>query len=265
MNESIQYKSGGNILIVGKTSVTYSTLFGAVKREYRYDEIAMLEFDFLSNLIIKLLNGKESLPIGLKKATAQECKADIEARIAQSRLSMNLNDSLFVACTLLGGTVATLTSGDKCTVVFGTSDVRFFLDEKLVETYLIQTITELKIDGPGSVTTNGGFTGGGFGLEGAAVGIGAASLLNAITAKSVTNTVLYLAWRGGEVFLHTAVYTPDKLRLLLSKTFAAIQSKTELVIPPDLTSQLERLVAMHAAGILTADEFSIAKSKALDM
>lgn len=161
MNEYIEYKSSGNILVVGKTSVTYSTLFGTVKREYRYDEIATVEFDFMSNLIVKLLNGKESIPIGLKKAIAQECKAEIEARIGQSRLSMNLNGSPFVACTLLGGTVATLTSGDNCTVVFGTSDVRFFVDEKLVETYLIQTITELKIDGPGSVTTNGGFTGGG--------------------------------------------------------------------------------------------------------
>lgn len=32
MNEHIEYKSGGNILVAGEASVTHSTLFGAVTR-----------------------------------------------------------------------------------------------------------------------------------------------------------------------------------------------------------------------------------------
>jgi hypothetical protein len=51
-------------------------------------------------------------------------------------------------------------------------------------------IDDLEFSGPGKVTTGGGFIGGGFGLSGAAKGMIAASVLNALTTKTKIHTMI---------------------------------------------------------------------------
>src|SRR4051812_24548793 len=62
--------------------------------------------------------------------------------------------------------------------------------ESIAATAGYQEIISLDIGGPGEVTSGGGFIGGGFGLEGAALGMLAAGLLNALTTRSKIVTIL---------------------------------------------------------------------------
>jgi hypothetical protein len=75
------------------------------------------------------------------------------------------------------------------------------------------------------VTSGGGFIGGGFGVEGAIVGIGVASLLNALTTKTntFTFTFMQLETTDGEVFFHYGAMEPSALRMELSPVFVALR------------------------------------------
>ncbi len=83
-------------------------------------------------------------------------------------------------------------------------------------------VTGISIGGPGAVTKGGGFIGGGFGLEGAAIGIGIASILNAITTRTKIFTVVQIATQKSEVFLHYGYLEPSALRIELSPVFVAL-------------------------------------------
>lgn len=86
-------------------------------------------------------------------------------------------------------------------------------------------LVELQIAGPGVETSGGGFIGGGFGLEGAATGILAASLLNAMTTRSSVTSIVGLLAPGAEIFVVNDQLTPDHLRLALSPVFAALSGQ----------------------------------------
>lgn len=194
-------------------------------------------------------------------------------------------------CTVLGGTGISIENAAACLAIFGRDAVSVMSGDQLVDISLDE-LTSLKLNGPGRVTTDAGVAGGGFGIEGAAIGIGMAALINTLTTKSTTNTILYLSWVGGEMFLHTSSHTPEDARLLLSSAFTAVQaakpapfannappssivdvpampvspdiaSKAADVSGNDLLSQLERLAALMTTGHLTAEEFSLAKSSLL--
>lgn len=127
-------------------------------------------------------------------------------------------------------------------------------------------IVRIEVTGPGSVTTNAGLVGGGFGLEGAAWGIAAASLINAITTSSTTNTLLTVSTRRSSITLHTNQYHTEDLRLRLSSHIVAAEARA--MAPPgaqssELYIKLKELAELNSLGILTDDEFSKAKSKLL--
>ncbi|MDP3638518.1 MAG: hypothetical protein Q8R51_14135, partial [Azonexus sp.] len=75
------------------------------------------------------------------------------------------------------------------------------IDENEVE-IPIKDISAIEISGPGTQTTSASVIGGGFGLEGAAKGMIAATLINAATTKSTTNTFLRIATNKGEAHFH---------------------------------------------------------------
>jgi hypothetical protein len=82
----------------------------------------------------------------------------------------------------------------------------------------------IEITGPGTITTNAGIVGGGFGLEGALKGMLVASVINTMTSKTTTNTFVRIASKGSEVHLHITARDTRQLRLDLSPAFVAIES-----------------------------------------
>lgn len=80
------------------------------------------------------------------------------------------------------------------------------------------------ISGPGTTATGGGFWGGGFGVEGAATGLVIAGVLNALTTKTSTISVLALETATAEVWAAVPGIEPAALRIELSPVFVALRS-----------------------------------------
>lgn len=92
-----------------------------------------------------------------------------------------------------------------------------------VFTVELNELRALEITGPGTVTSGGGFMGGGFGLEGAAAGMAIAGVLNAVTSKKQTATYLRIEIEAGELFLHCPAFEPLTLRILLSPVYVGLK------------------------------------------
>lgn len=232
---------------------------------YRYEEIKSVKFtNYLIQtcLTLELWNGMMSNPVQMFNKDAITCQPQLEQFIGSSQPSSSDADGVSVRCTFLGGSgVTSLIAGYVCLVTFGNDAISIVSSAQKIDIKLAQ-LTELKLEGPGRVTTSAGMIGGGFGLEGALLGIGAATLLNALTTNTTTNTILYLAWPGAELFLHTSEYSPDEARLVLSHAFTAVQS-IKNNDGGDLASQLERLGALRGSGSLTDEEYRLGKAKLL--
>jgi hypothetical protein len=129
----------------------------------------------------------------------------------------------------------------------------------------------LKVDGPGAVTTGGGFIGGGFGVTGAVEGMIVASVLNAITTRKTVQTIVEVQDTHRDMlFLHTT-HTPDRMRAMLKPVEARLRTykrsadsnQRQEVQEVDPLARLERLVALHGSGALTQSEFETAKQRIL--
>jgi hypothetical protein len=86
----------------------------------------------------------------------------------------------------------------------------------------IADICDIELSG-GSDIEGGGFAGGGFGLEGAAIGMAAATALNALTTRKTTVTLLHITTESGELFLLHTPADPLDVRIALSATFTALR------------------------------------------
>jgi hypothetical protein len=80
-----------------------------------------------------------------------------------------------------------------------------------------------ELGGPGVQTTGGGFFGGGFGVEGAAEGMLAAGVLNALTTKSKVVTTFSLHTVDCEAFFLHNELAPYELRIRLSEVFVRMR------------------------------------------
>jgi hypothetical protein len=250
----------------------YSTRIGISMlwryESYQYSEIQSFQIEdymwgMFKHLTLRLWNGKNIPQIAIPTKKANEFKINLEKLIRSPQISSGDNNGVSISCTYLGGSgVQSLVQGSFCRIAFGSNAAIIGVSYNKVEIKYNQ-ITALKLEGQGRVTTNAGVMGGGFGLEGAAWGIAAAALLNNLTTKTSTNTVLYLAWPGAEAFLHTSEYSPDEARLVLSHVFTATQSVNSVKNNSDidLASQLERLASLSNSGALTDEEYSLAKAK----
>src|SRR5262249_16799941 len=83
------------------------------------------------------------------------------------------------------------------------------------ETIPYPEIVDFSITGPGTVTTGGGFIGGGFGVAGALEGMAVAAVLNALTSRTKVHTFIGLVTHQGELFLHYEGMEPGALRIAL--------------------------------------------------
>ena len=129
----------------------------------------------------------------------------------------------------------------------------------------LNSIIAADITGPGTEVTNAGMIGGGVGLGGAVAGILAASAINAATTRKKTNTFLRIATSYGEGLFHFNDREPDELRLALSPVFVAVEAnRNKVVASPSLTQEIEKLHKLKEQGVISEEEFSIAKRRLLN-
>lgn len=124
-----------------------------------------------------------------------------------------------------------------------------------------QSIRSFEIGGPGKVTRGGGYSGGGFGLAGFAVGAATAAGMNALTSKTEIQTLIRITTDAGELNLFTADITPTALDLKVADLRTRLRTSPPVVedVEQQLT-QLERLGTLHQQGVLTDAEFAEQKA-----
>ncbi len=85
-------------------------------------------------------------------------------------------------CIVLGASGFPFTAGESSTISFHDNSVTCSGRESIARFSLLELI-DISVTGPGTVTTGGGFVGGGFGVEGALEGIALAGVLNMLTME----------------------------------------------------------------------------------
>ena len=125
-------------------------------------------------------------------------------------------------------------------------------------------LSKVDIAGPGTFTSGGGFGGGGFGVEGFVVGAAAASVLNALTTRTKTETLIYLRFKETELVLLNGEEDLEGMRIRLSPLFVRVKNAAEPVQGGfDVAEQLARLAELKGKGELSDEEYSLAKAKVL--
>lgn len=140
-----------------------------------------------------------------------------------------------------------------------------------------EDIRTLQFGGRGAltVTSRGGWVGGGFGLTGAIEGALMATALNTLSTKQTTTieSLITMEWRGGGVVLLNQTDTPQQIadrmapvveRISEHRAECGSDEKLEASgASGDLAGQLAHLADLYRGGLLTEEEFSAAKAKLL--
>ena len=167
---------------------------------------------------------------------------------------------------VIGGSGWPLAIGNSCLISLVGSNLylRPTYNNLNIEIPLSELI-KMDIFGPGTVSTNAGIVGGGFGLEGAAIGILAAKAINSATQRTSTTTFLHIATREAEIFIQTSQYEPMNLRMLLSKAFVQTEANKLMGFSKSPSAEIRRLHNLMVEKIITEDEFQVAKSQILEI
>lgn len=129
----------------------------------------------------------------------------------------------------------------------------------------IKDVTLFEISGEGTVTTNAGVVGGGFGVEGFIKGAVVAEIVNKATSKTTTNTFLRIMTSESELYFHTSEKEPAQLQILFSKVFVHINSlKNTKANVTGISDELVKLHSLLKDGVLTQAEFETAKRNLLE-
>ena len=125
-------------------------------------------------------------------------------------------------------------------------------------------ITLFEISGAGTVTTNAGVVGGGFGVEGFIKGAIVAEVLNKVTEKSSTNTFIRVMTSSSEMYFHTSEREPAQLQILFSKIFVMLNASknntvSQTIEMKSVSEELTKLHSLFKDGVLTEAEFEQAK------
>ncbi|HWN74077.1 MAG TPA: SHOCT domain-containing protein [Solirubrobacterales bacterium] len=170
--------------------------------------------------------------------------------------------------TLLGGFGYPLVQNSLCRLEFHEREVLVTgQGASSTETLsiLYSELTSLSISGAGKIREGGGFVGGGFGLEGFAIGASVAGLLNAMTTKHRVETLVGLQTDRGEmVFLCTTV-EPPSLELELSRVRSLLRKQPDNPHKQEagVAEELSRLADLVERGFLDREEFNRAKDRLL--
>lgn len=159
-------------------------------------------------------------------------------------------------CVVLGGSRFPFAAGETVGLLVDGNGISIQGTAHAVRISLLE-IAELNIAGPGSVTTGGGFIGGGFGFEGALEGMAIAGVLNALTTRTKIHTFISAITNFGELHLHYGGLEPSALRIALSDVF----SKLRRLEPSWQPARLRLLEAELSRGAITQQEFDDLKNR----
>ena len=126
-------------------------------------------------------------------------------------------------CVCLGGVGYPIVPGMEYDLTLSESEVVFHTSRDSSHSIPLIEVCSLDITGPGTVTTGGGFIGGGFGVEGALTGVAIASILNALTTKSKIHTFISFITNIGELHFHYSGMEPSALRIALASVFTTLR------------------------------------------
>lgn len=152
-------------------------------------------------------------------------------------------------CTVLGASGFPFSAGNVISLSFKDHAVSCRSHDQAARFSLLE-LAELSVSGPGTVTSGGGFMGGGFGVEGALQGIAIAGVLNALTTKKKTHTLVTLTTNFGELHLHYDAMDPGPLRIYLSDIFVNVRRLNTRWIQ----ERGQIIAAQLANGTLSAEE-----------
>lgn len=171
----------------------------------------------------------------------------------------------------VGGYGTDLVVGEEYFAAFGDSAVTVshpWAEESLTVPYT--EIVEFDIGGRGAMESDAGLVGGGFGIDGAVVGMALAGVVNAATRTKSVETGIWWKAADSELFLFTYSAEPDSLRVELARQIARMNGKPvdspepAAVGKQDLVAQLRGLAELREAGVLSDAEFQAAKQRVLE-
>lgn len=122
-------------------------------------------------------------------------------------------------------------------------------------------VVDASTSGQGSITTGGGYMGGGVGFEAAVAGIFAATFMNEDTRRTRVDSTMRVTTRAAEGAFSFTTALPQRiysdlapLRVYKRSTEPAVTKTPESRLDETLQA-LERLAALYERGLLSAEEF----------
>ena len=270
MTTGKEKSSGLDKLIAGLVSLVALAFFGTLISTF----ITTSSYGTLATLVLVVITWKITLkilrndPDAEKRAEAQNQWAMQEKDKLQnfrSELKSYIEGDIFTA-RYLGGSGNNFNKNAEIIVGHGKDGIYLGdIDKKEHKTIAIKNITLFEISGEGTVTTNAGVVGGGFGVEGFIKGAVVAEIVNKATSKTTTNTFLRIMTSESELYFHTCEKEPAQLQILFSKVFVHINSsKNTKVNVTGISDELVKLHSLLKDGVLTQDEFDVAKRNLLE-
>ncbi len=262
--------SGLDKLIAGIASLVALAFFGTLISTF----ITTSSYGTLATLVLVVITWKITLKI-LKNDPNEEKRAEAQNQWAmqekeklqnfRSELTNYTEGDIFTA-RYLGGSGNNFDKNSEVIVGQGKDGIYFGdVYKKEHNTILIKDITLFEISGEGTVTTNAGVVGGGFGVEGFIKGAVVAEIVNKATSKTTTNTFLRIMTSESELYFHTSEREPAQLQILFSKVFVHINSlKNTKANATGISDELVKLHSLLKDGVLTQAEFETAKRNLLE-
>jgi hypothetical protein len=170
-------------------------------------------------------------------------------------------------CTLVGGHGHSLPAGTECGLLIGGE--WFVVRPKSISGLISipwKEITHIDFSGKGALQQGGGFMGGGFGLVGFAVGLAAATALNAITSRTSMDSYLQIRTNNNEYIFHSALFAPETLRVICSALVGTVERArlSRPAIAPlaeSVADQLAKIKVLHDNGVLSVSEYEMARAR----
>jgi hypothetical protein len=175
-------------------------------------------------------------------------------------------------CVYLGGYGVNLEPKTRYDLLFGDGErlvVRREGSSNDTGSIPYRDIERIDVGGPGEVTTGGGFVGGGFGVQGAAEGMAIATILNSLSTRTTVETIIDIVAEEAQMIFLNQEETPRDLGIWLSPIVGRIKAsrrlaqETAVSASPTGVEQLIALADLHTRGLLTEEEFTLAKQRLL--
>lgn len=220
---------------------------------------------FQNHSLKKIEQNSENL-----KAIEDRMAAELRVKVAQRqerqdfrKKAKNRSRIGVLKVTVLGGAGWEAKAKQKLLMTADETDLYLGDATKAEETVIpLAALSQVQIAGAGTIQSGGGFGGGGFGGEGFLIGAGIATVLNALTTRTTTETVIYLRFRNEELVLLNDELSPEAMRIRLSPIYVALP-ESEIKQNPDISTQLAKLSELKNQGLLSEEEFALAKRKLL--